>query len=113
MPCLRTGFLDQRRGERGVLPIGNHPAHDAAAEDVEQDIEVEGRPAFGPPEPGDIPGPGLVGARGHQLGLGVAGMTALIAPLSHRLVRGQDPVHRALGAQILAFIEQRRDDLGR
>ena len=40
-------------------------------------------------------------------------MTALIAPLSHRLVRGQDPVHRALGAQILAFIEQRRDDLGR
>ena len=110
---LETGFLDQRRGERGVLPIGNHPAHDAAAEDVEQDIEVEGRPAFGPPEPGDIPGPGLVGARGHQLGLGVAGMTALIAPLSHRLVRGQDPVHRALGAQILAFIEQRRDDLGR
>ena len=40
-------------------------------------------------------------------------MTALIAPLSHRLVRGQDPVHRALGAQILAFIEQRRDDLAR
>ena len=39
---LETGFLDQRRGERGVLPIGNHPAHDAAAEDVEQDIEVEG-----------------------------------------------------------------------
>ena len=110
---LETGFLDQRRSERGVLPIGNHPAHDVAAEDVEQDIEVEGRPAFGPPEPGDIPGPGLVGARGHQLGLGVAGMTALIAPLSHRLVRGQDPVHRALGAQILAFIEQRRDDLGR
>ena len=39
--------------------------------------------------------------------------STLIAPLSHRLVRGQDPVHRALGAQILAFIEQRRDDLGR
>ena len=54
-----------------------------------------------------------LGPRGHQLGLGVAGMTALIAPLSHRLVRGQDPVHRALGAQIPAFIEQRRDDLGR
>ena len=44
---LETGFLDQRRGERGVLPIGNHPAHDVAAEDVEQDIEVDGRPAFG------------------------------------------------------------------
>ena len=36
--------------------------------------------------PRNVPGP-LV--RGHQLGLGVA-MTALIAPLSHRLVRGQD-----------------------
>ena len=37
---LEAGFLDQRRGERGVLPVGNHPAHDVAAEDVEQDVEV-------------------------------------------------------------------------
>ena len=80
---------------------------------IEQDVEVEGRPAFGPPEPGDVPGPGLVGPRGHELGLGVAGMAELISPLSDRLVRSQDPVHRALGAQIPAFIEQRRDDLGR
>ena len=35
MPCLRQ--VSSIRRERGVLPIGNHPAHDAA-EDVEQDI---------------------------------------------------------------------------
>ena len=39
-------------------------------------------------------------------------MFELIAPLSHRLIRGQDPIHRALRAQVLAFIEQRGDDLG-
>ena len=55
MPWLETGFLDQRRGERGVLPIGNHPAHDVGtAEDVEQDIEGRHQDVqpFGPPEPG-------------------------------------------------------------
>ena len=39
-------------------------------------------------ESGDIPGP-----RGHQLGLGVAGMTALIAPLSHRLEKARAGEH--------------------
>ena len=27
---LETGFLDQRRGERGVLPIGKHPENAGA-----------------------------------------------------------------------------------
>ena len=105
-PCLETGFLGKRRGERGVLPIGNHPAHDVAAEDVNPDIDrVEGRPALGHPETGDVDTTRSGWARGHQLGLGLARMTALIARLSHWLIRGQDLVHRALDAQVLAFIE--------
>ena len=57
--------------------------------------------------------PSLVRPRGHQLGLGVLGMVTLIAPLSDRLIRGQDPIHRPRRAQVLAFVEQRRHDLCR
>ena len=40
-------------------------------------------------------------------------MLALIAPLSDRLIGGQDPIHRPLRAQVMAFVEQRRHDLRR
>ena len=40
-------------------------------------------------------------------------MLTLIAPLSDRLVGGQDPIHRPLRAQVVAFVEQRRHDLRR
>ena len=36
-------------------------------------------------------------------------MLKLVAPLAHRGAGGQDPVHRALRAQVPVFIEQRRD----
>ena len=44
---------------------------------------------------------------------GVLGMLTLIAPLPDRLIRGQDPIHRPLRAQVVAFVEQRRHDLRR
>ena len=37
-------------------------------------------------------------------------MLTLIAPLPDRLIRGQDPIHRPLRAQVAAFVEQRRHD---
>ena len=40
-------------------------------------------------------------------------MLTLIAPLADRLIRGQDPIHRPLGAQVAAFVEQCRHDLRR
>ena len=109
---LEASLLDQRCGEGGVLALGDHPAERVAAEDVEQDVEVEVAPACRSQQSSDIPGPRLVRPGGHQLGLGVGRMFELIAPLSHRLICGQDPIHRALRAQVSAFIEQRGDDLG-
>ena len=108
-----AGLFDETTGERRVLPVCDHPADRVAAEDVEHDVEVEVRPLGRPQQLGDVPGPGLVRRRGHQLGLGVLGMFALIAPLSDRLIGGQDPIHRPLRAQVMAFVEQRRHDLRR
>ena len=108
-----AGLFDETSGQRRVLPVGDHPADRVAAEDVEHDVEVEVRPLRRPQQFGDIPGPGLVRGRGHQFGFGVLGMLTLIAPFSDRLVGGQDPIHRTLRAQVVAFVEQRRHNLRR
>ena len=53
------------------------------------------------------------GAVATSSGLVYWGLLALIAPLSDRLIGGQDPIHRPLRAQVMAFVEQRRHDLRR
>ena len=108
-----TGLFDEPCSQSGAFPFGDHPPHDVSAEDVEQDVEVEVRPTLRSQHAGDIPRPGLVRRGGDELGLGVVRMGELIAPFSHRLLRGQDAIHRALRAQVLPFIEQGRDDLRR
>ena len=63
-------------------------------------------------KPGDVPGPRLVGPAGHDLGLRMVRVAALGAALADRPVLGQNPVHRALGAQVDAFVQQRRVHCG-
>ena len=43
---LEAGLLDQRCGQGGVLPVGDHPADHVSAEDIEHDVELEVGPAF-------------------------------------------------------------------
>ena len=104
-------MLDEPCGQRRAFALGDHPPHDVSAEDVDQDVEVEVRPAPRPQKPRDVPRPGLVRRDGDEFGLGVLRMGELVTPFAHRLLRGQDAIHRALRAQVLPFIEQRRDDL--
>ena len=110
---LEAALLDEPGGERGILPFGDHPADDVSAEDVEQYVEVEVRPALRSEQPGDIPRPDLVGRRGEEFGFGVVRMAELIAPFSDRLFGGQEAVHGAFRAQVPAFVEQCGDDLAR
>ena len=84
-----------------------------AAEDVEQDVEVEVGPRLRSEQPGDVPRPDLVGRRGEEFGFGVVRMAELIAPFSDRLFGGQEAVHGAFRAQVPAFVEQCGDDLAR
>ena len=110
---LEAAFLDEPGGERGILPFGDHPADRVSAEDVEQDVEVEVRPAFRSEQPGDVPGPDLVRCGGEEFGFGVVRMAELIAPFPDRLFGGQEAVHGAFRTQIPAFVEQRGDDFAR
>ena len=48
-----------------------------------------------------------MGSLGEQLGLGIGGVGELVASLTNLAVGVQQPVHRALRAQIAPFVEQR------
>ena len=96
---LGARLFDQSAGQRRVLPVGHHPAHRVAAEDVEQDVEVVVGPLLRPQQFRYVPAPHLVRRGGHEFGLAVLRMLKLIAALANRSALGQDPVHRALGAE--------------
>ena len=61
---------DEPLGEGGALGRGDHPARHVAAEDVEQDVQVEPGPRGGTLEFRDIRAPQLVRPRGQELGPG-------------------------------------------
>ncbi len=110
---LRAGLGNQALGERRAFGRGQHPADDVAAEDIEDDVEIEIRPLRRAEELGDVPAPDFVGARRQQLGRRVVRAPDLIAPLLD-FVRGvEEAIHRPGRAEIGALIEQRGVDLRR
>ena len=64
---LEARWLDEPAGQGGALALGDPPPHDISAEDVEQDVEGEVRPALRPEKPRDVPRPGLVRGGGDEL----------------------------------------------
>ena len=58
---FRDRIVEQRFEHRGAFRVRDTPAHDAAAEDVEDHIEIEVAPLRWPHQFGDVPGPDLVG----------------------------------------------------
>src|SRR5664280_2546158 len=107
------GVLEQRLEERGAFGVGNAPADDPAAEDVDDHIEIEIGPLGGPHQLADIPGPYLVWAFGDEFGLGVDGVAQLSAAFPDFVVLMQDPVHGADRAMVEALVEQAGVDLRR
>lgn len=115
----RSGGLDvmprhdvgnQLLSQLGALARGAQPAHDEAAEDVQDHVQVEARPFGQPLELGDVPGPDLVGCGGEQLGLGVGRVGELVAPLAAApcvCIGRQQSVHGSHRAEVGALVEQR------
>ena len=54
-----------------------------------------------------------IGRGGQQLRGCVVGMPQLVPPLPHLALRGQEAIHRALGTEVVPFVEQGGVDLGR
>ena len=110
---FRDGVVEQRPEQRGAFGIGHAPADHAAAEDVENDVEIEVAPLRWPHQFGDVPGPDLVGTFGQKFGLLVDGMAQLLAAFADLAVLSEDAIHGADRAVVDAFIEQGGVDFGR
>ena len=111
-PCLATVSVISRFGELGPLGPGQHPAHDVAAEDVEDHVEVVVGPLLGAVQLGDVPHH-TVRRGGDELGLLVRGVGGLAAAFTHLVVLVEDPVHGGDRAQVDALVEQLGVDGGR
>ena len=92
---LDKGIVKQGLEKGGVFSVGHTPADDAAAEDIEDDRQIEIRPFGRSHQLGDIPRPDLIGRFGQQLGLLVDGMAELVAPLTDLAVFGQNALQGA------------------
>ena len=110
--CLAVASSNSALNRVALSRVGDTPADDSAAEDVDDDVEVEVRPFGRPHQLGDIPGPDLVGGLRQQLRLFVDRMAQLIAALADLLVCAQDAVHGADRAVVDALVEQAGIDLG-
>src|SRR5947209_18986674 len=102
---LDKGVVKHLLEEDGVFGIGDTPADDAAAEDVEDDIQVEIRPFAWSHQFRYVPRPDLVGGLGQQLGLLVDGMAKLIAAFADLALFGQDAIQGADRAKIDALVQ--------
>ena len=103
---LANGLLDELLGQFRALPRRDHPADDMAAEDIEDDIEIEVGPLGRTQQFGDVPTPELVGSSGQQFGLVVSRMHRLIAALVGFPGLFEEAIHRASRTEILAFVQQ-------
>lgn len=111
-PLPLVGLGDEPLGESHLSPLGDHPADDVVAEDVEDDVQREETPLHGTEELSDIPSLDLVRGSGEELRRGVPRVTALRVALTDLAVLGQDAVHREFGAEVAPFVEERGVDLG-
>ena len=89
--CVDEQFLELG-GAFGVLDA---PADHAAAEDVEDDIEIEVGPFHRTLQFCDVPGPDLIGGFGEQFWLLVDRVGALAAAFGNFALSRQYPIHRA------------------
>src|ERR1022692_1907881 len=104
---------DQLFSELSGFPVRDHPTDHVTAVDIEDDVQVIVGPFHRTPDFRDIPRPHFVGSDRQKFGLGIDRVDALTAALAGLIRSRQQPIHRADGAVILAFIEQRGEHRGR
>ena len=110
---LGQSVIEKGFEQDGALSIGDAPADDPAAEDVEDDVEIEVGPLGRPHQLCDIPRPDLIWAFGQQFGFRINRMAQLITAFPDLVMIGQDAVQGPDRAVIDALVEQGGVDFGR
>ena len=110
---FRDGILEQSFEQNGAFRIHDTPADHAAAVDVEDHIEIEVAPFGRAFQFGDIPRSDLIGTLRQKFRLLINRMTQLGAAFPDLMVFVRKTIHRADGAQVVTFIQQRCVDFRR
>ncbi len=100
---FRAALLDQSLGQFRAFAIGDHPAGDVTAEDIQDHVEVEVGPFRRTEQLGDVPAPELIGSGRQQFRLLVGRMNQLVAALARLALLFQEAIHRANRAVIVAL----------
>ena len=109
---LGDGVVEQGFEQRGAFRVGDLPGDDPAAENIDDDIEIEVAPFRRPHQFRDVPGPNLIWAFGEKFGLLIDGAAQLPAPFADFVMLGENAIHGADRAQIDALVEQAGVDFG-
>src|SRR4030088_2068727 len=88
-----------------VFDCGDQPSSDIAGINVEDDVTFVPGSFRGSFQCGDVPGPHLAGAVGHQLGPDPGRVASETAAFADLVGGAGDPVHRGDRAPIAAFVE--------
>ena len=109
---LPAGFGNQALGQGSTFSMGDHPAHDVAAEDVQDHVQVEVGPLDRAANLRDVPTPNLIGRLGQQLGFLVFRMAQLVPAFLDFAVFRQNSVHGTNRAEVGVLVQKRGPDLG-
>jgi len=103
---LGNGLGQQDARKRGAFAIGDHPADNVPAIDVDDRVEVKVGPLLRAVQLGDVPGKNLARPRRAKLGFYVCRARRLIAPFTNFADTVQDAVLRRHRAMIDAFVPE-------
>ena len=110
---LGDGVVKQSREQGSTFSIGDAPADNASAEDIQDDVKIEIGPFRGSLEFGDVPRPDFIWPHRQQFRLGIDGMAELLAARANFVVGMEDPIQGAHRAMVGALVEQSGVDFGR
>src|ERR1017187_5580299 len=86
---LHDGVVEQGFEQRGAFSIGDAPGDDPAAENIDDDIEIEVAPFRGPHQLRYVPGPNLIWAFGEKFRLLIDGAPQLSTPFADFVMLGE------------------------
>jgi hypothetical protein len=110
---LDYGVVEQSLEQGSIFSVDDTPANDPAAENINDDVEIEIGPFRWALEFGDIPRPDFIRPHRQQFRFGVNWVAQLAATGANFTVGTQDAIHGADRAMVAALVKKGGVDLSR